>query len=73
MTCIGLSTAQEQNFDIVTADGKFHEALLTTDEDAIFKILLRTNNRPQPNKKHSQIHRAESDVLQIQYPLGLTE
>jgi hypothetical protein len=41
MTTIGLSIAREQNFDIVTADGKYHEALLATDDDAIFNRLLR--------------------------------
>jgi hypothetical protein len=41
MTCIGLSTARDSDLDIVTADGKYHEALLTTDEDDIFDALLR--------------------------------
>jgi hypothetical protein len=41
MTCIGLSTARDINLDIVTADGMYHEALLTTDEDDIFDALLR--------------------------------
>ncbi len=41
MTCIALSTAHDGNLDIVTADGKYHEALLTTDEADIFDTLLR--------------------------------
>ena len=34
-------TARDSNLDIVTADGKYHEALLATDEDDIFDALLR--------------------------------
>jgi len=41
MTCIGLSTARDSNLDIVTASGKYHEALLTTEEGDIFGALLR--------------------------------
>jgi hypothetical protein len=40
MTCIGLGAARERGLDIVTADGKFHEALLTTREEDIFEALL---------------------------------
>lgn len=41
MTTLGLSIAREQQYDIVTADGDYHEALLATKEDAIFETLLR--------------------------------
>ena len=40
MTTLGLSIATEQRYDIVTADGKYHEALLATEEDALFEALL---------------------------------
>jgi hypothetical protein len=41
MTCIGLSIARDSDLDIVTADGKYHEALATTDEEDNFDTLLR--------------------------------
>lgn len=56
MTCIGLSTARERKLDIVTADGRYHEALLTTNEDEIFDVLLakpRTRElMPAPQARH---------------------
>jgi hypothetical protein len=41
MTTLGLSIARDQHYDIVTADGEYHEALLATKEDAAFETLLR--------------------------------
>jgi hypothetical protein len=41
MTTLGLSIARDQHYDIVTADGDYHEALLATEEDAAFETLLR--------------------------------
>lgn len=40
MTTLGLSIADEQRYDIVTADGMYHEALLATREDEVFEALL---------------------------------
>ena len=40
MTTLGLSIARDQQYDIVTADGEYHEALLATQEDSIFEVLL---------------------------------
>jgi hypothetical protein len=51
MTTLGLSIAMEQKYDIVTPSTRFHESLLTTNEDAIFDVLLRGNgpqNGPAP-------------------------
>jgi hypothetical protein len=47
MTTLCLSIARDQRYDIVTADGEYHEALLATKEDAIFETLLHdpTNER----------------------------
>lgn len=46
MTTLGLSIAREQNFDIVTADGPYHEALLATDERDMFEKLIGSSNEP---------------------------
>jgi len=40
MTTLGLSISREQNYDIVTPDGEFHEAVLTTKENEIFEKIL---------------------------------
>ena len=40
MTTLGLSIAREQNYDIITDSGEFHEALLGTSEDEVFAALL---------------------------------
>lgn len=60
MTTLGLSIAREQQYDIVTADGDFHEALLATKEDNVFDVLLSdgTNDtaptRPQARQDLAQ-------------------
>jgi hypothetical protein len=48
MTCIGLGAARERGLDIVTADGKFHEALLTTREGDVFETLLHPEGTFSP-------------------------
>ena len=48
MTCIGLSTARESDLDIVTADGKYQEDLLTPDKDDIFDTLIRQRKSQKP-------------------------
>ena len=40
MPTLGLSIARDQRYDIVTADGDYHEALLATKEEAIFETIL---------------------------------
>jgi hypothetical protein len=40
MTTLGLSIAEEQNYDIVTESKKYHETLLANTEDAVFEKLL---------------------------------
>ncbi len=40
MTTLGLSIAEEQQYDIVTPSSDFHETLLATKEDGIFNALL---------------------------------
>lgn len=61
MTTLGLSIAREQHYDIVTADGEFHEALLGTDEDGIFDSLLAGR---QPNTRPSRSD-ARRDLAQL--------
>jgi hypothetical protein len=45
MTTLGLSIAREQYYDIVTADGRYHEALLASREDMVFEKLLGKGGR----------------------------
>jgi len=40
MTTLGLSIAEEQQYDIVTPSSDFHETLLATKEDGVFNALL---------------------------------
>jgi hypothetical protein len=55
MTILGLSIAAEQRYDIVTADGKYHEALLATDEDALFDTLIN-GRRARAEVTNTQAH-----------------
>src|SRR5579862_6353238 len=61
MTTLGLSIARDQQYDIVTADGDYHEALLATKEDAIFETLLhdsisgRTTTKAQTRHELGQL------------------
>jgi len=41
MTALGLSIARDEELDIVTDSGAYHEALLTSDEGSIIDALLR--------------------------------
>jgi hypothetical protein len=45
MTTLGLSIASDQHYDVVTADGAFHEALLATSEEDVFHVLRRGTRR----------------------------
>ena len=45
MTTLGLSIAKERKYDIVTPSTEFHEILLTNNKDAIFDMLL-TSEEP---------------------------
>jgi hypothetical protein len=56
MTTLGLSIALEDNYDIVTPSTEFHEALLTTEVDAIFDMLLTTKG-PRLKQTTSQASR----------------
>lgn len=49
MTTLGLSIARDEHYDIVTSDGKYHEALLATKEEAIFETLLRGYSNSETN------------------------
>lgn len=40
MTTLGLTIAQEQQYDVVTPSSEFHETLLSTKEEGIFAALL---------------------------------
>lgn len=48
MTCIGLGAARERGLDIVTADGRFHETLVTTREEDVFETLLNPKTAIAP-------------------------
>ncbi len=61
MTTLGLSIAREQQFDIVTPSAEFHEALLSTKEDAVFGTLLSADE-PRPVPTSSQ---ASHDLGQL--------
>jgi hypothetical protein len=45
MTTLGLSIATDQHYDVVTADGAFHEALLATSEEDVFDAVRRGTGR----------------------------
>ena len=44
MTTLGLSIARDEDLDIVTDSGEYHEALLTSDEGVIIDALLSNAN-----------------------------
>src|SRR6266540_3178051 len=46
MTTLGLSIAREQQYDVVTPAGEFHEALLSTDENTLFDNLVSSTESP---------------------------
>ena len=61
MTTLGLSIAHEQNYDIVTPTVEFHDALIATDEDDIFDVLL-SDTRRKPARPTRQ---ASRDLAQL--------
>jgi hypothetical protein len=60
MTTLGLSIAREQRYDIVTAEGAFHEALLATNAHDVFDELLRDG----PNDTEQTRPQARQDLAQ---------
>jgi hypothetical protein len=54
MTCIGLGVARERGLDIVTADGRFHEALVTTREEDVFETLLHPQDPLAPTANETR-------------------
>jgi hypothetical protein len=60
MTTLGLSIASEQRYDLVTAEGAFHEALLATKAHAVFDVLLRDD----PNHAEQTRPQARQDLAQ---------
>jgi hypothetical protein len=60
MTTLGLSIAREQRYDIVTAEGAFHEALLATKAHDVFDALLRDD----PNDTEHTRPQARQDLAQ---------
>jgi hypothetical protein len=59
MTILGLSIAREQEYDIVTESGAFHEALLASSEEAVIDALLENKS---PAVQANQI---EYDLSQL--------
>lgn len=60
MTTLGLSIAREQRYDIVTAEGAFHEALLATKAHDVFDALLRDD----PNDTEQTRPQVRQDLAQ---------
>lgn len=58
MTTLGLSIAREQRYDIVTAEGAFHEALLATKAQDVFDALLHDD----PNDTEQTRSQARQNV-----------
>ena len=63
MTTLGLSIAGEQHYDIVTADGKFHEALLTATEDRVFEAVLQGAKRRPATRAQARQDLAQRVIM----------